>query len=67
MSAPDPDAVSRQQCADAVLMVRRGRFGSNPETAATNTFQQAEPSLQLQASASVPAPSSSSSGGRSSG
>jgi hypothetical protein len=40
MSAPDPNAVRRQQCADAVLMVRPARFGANPETAATNTFQQ---------------------------
>jgi hypothetical protein len=31
----------RQQCADAVLMVRPVAFGYNPETAATNTFQQA--------------------------
>lgn len=30
----------RQQCADAVLMVRPKAFGFNPETAATNTFQQ---------------------------
>jgi len=30
----------RQQCADAVLMVRPRAFGYNPETAATNTFQQ---------------------------
>jgi hypothetical protein len=30
----------RQQCADAVLMVRPRSFGYNPETAATNTFQQ---------------------------
>jgi hypothetical protein len=29
----------RQQCADAVLMVRPQAFGFNPETAATNTFQ----------------------------
>jgi hypothetical protein len=29
----------RQQCADAVLMVRPKCFGFNPETAATNTFQ----------------------------
>jgi hypothetical protein len=32
----------RQQCADAVLMVRPKCFGFNPETAATNTFQQRE-------------------------
>ncbi|MGH8133242.1 MAG: citrulline utilization hydrolase CtlX [Steroidobacteraceae bacterium] len=31
-----------QQCADAVLMIRPAAFGCNPETAATNTFQQAE-------------------------
>jgi hypothetical protein len=30
----------RQQCADAVLMVRPRAFGFNPETAVTNTFQQ---------------------------
>jgi hypothetical protein len=29
----------RQQCADAVLMVRPAAFGYNPDTAATNTFQ----------------------------
>jgi hypothetical protein len=34
-SPPPP----RQQCADAVLMVRPRHFGFNPETAATNTFQ----------------------------
>jgi hypothetical protein len=31
----------RPQCADAVLMVRPGSFGYNPETAASNTFQKA--------------------------
>jgi hypothetical protein len=31
----------RQQCADAVLMVRPRSFGYNPETAVSNTFQQA--------------------------
>ena len=30
---------TRQQCADAVLMVRPRAFGYNPETAPTNTFQ----------------------------
>jgi hypothetical protein len=30
----------RRQCADAVLMVRAASFGYNPETAATNKFQQ---------------------------
>jgi hypothetical protein len=30
---------TRQQCADAVLMVRPQAFGYNPETALTNTFQ----------------------------
>ena len=30
---------ARQQCADAVLMVRPHAFGYNAETAATNTFQ----------------------------
>jgi len=29
----------RQQCADAVLMVRPQAFGFNPQTAATNSFQ----------------------------
>lgn len=42
---PDPKDPSgnarREQCADAVLMVRPKAFGFNPETAATNTFQQA--------------------------
>jgi hypothetical protein len=32
----------RQQCADAVLMVRPCAFGFNAETALTNTFQHAE-------------------------
>ncbi len=31
---------ARRQCADAVLMVRPASFGYNPETAATNKFQQ---------------------------
>jgi hypothetical protein len=30
---------TREQCADAVMMVRPAAFGYNPETAATNTFQ----------------------------
>jgi hypothetical protein len=34
-----PDARPRQQCADAVLMIRPQTFGYNAETAATNTFQ----------------------------
>jgi hypothetical protein len=33
---PDPD----RQCADAVLMIRPAHFGANPETAASNRFQQ---------------------------
>jgi hypothetical protein len=33
------DTRPRQQCADAVLMVRPQGFGFNPETALTNTFQ----------------------------
>jgi hypothetical protein len=33
------DTRPRQQCADAVLMVRPQTFGYNPETALTNTFQ----------------------------
>ena len=41
-SAPTAGAgAPRQQCADAVLMVRPAAFGFNPETAATNTFQKA--------------------------
>jgi hypothetical protein len=44
MPPPAPPLVSdlrpRQQCADAVLMVRPASFGYNPETALTNTFQQ---------------------------
>jgi hypothetical protein len=34
--APDAD----RQCTDAVLMIRPARFGANPETAASNRFQQ---------------------------
>jgi hypothetical protein len=37
-----PQAAPRQQCADAVLMIRPAAFGYNLETAATNTFQQRE-------------------------
>ena len=33
---PEPD----RQCAAAVLMIRPARFGANPETAASNRFQQ---------------------------
>jgi hypothetical protein len=47
MSNDPPAAVSasgratpRRQCAEAVLMVRPASFGYNPETAATNRFQQ---------------------------
>jgi hypothetical protein len=44
MPPPAPPLASkirpRQQCADAVLMVRPRAFGYNPETALTNTFQQ---------------------------
>ena len=36
-----PAHESRNQCADAVLMVRPARFGSNPETADSNRFQHA--------------------------
>jgi hypothetical protein len=32
----------RQQCADAVLMIRPAAFGYNPDTARTNTFQHAD-------------------------
>lgn len=34
------DLRPREQCADAVLMVRPRSFGFNPQTAASNTFQQ---------------------------
>jgi hypothetical protein len=46
-STPEPD----RQCADAVLMIRPARFGANPETAASNQFQQggAAPDAPLQA------------------
>jgi hypothetical protein len=37
--SPAPKAAPRQQCADAVLMVRPAAFGYNPDTAATNSFQ----------------------------
>jgi hypothetical protein len=36
--ATRPDA--ERQCADVVLMIRPARFGANPETAASNRFQQ---------------------------
>ncbi len=35
-------AAPESQCADAVLMVRPARFGTNPETADSNRFQHAE-------------------------
>jgi len=38
-SAEPQDTRPRQQCADAVLMVRPEAFAYNPETALTNTFQ----------------------------
>jgi len=38
---PTPDTRPRQQCADAVLMVRPKAFAYNHETALTNTFQAA--------------------------
>jgi hypothetical protein len=40
-----------RQCADAVLMVRPARFGSNPETAASNRFQQSGPDAEASATA----------------
>ena len=45
--APDSD----RQCADAVLLIRPARFGANPETAASNRFQQggAQPDAPLAA------------------
>ena len=39
MTRPLPDA----QCADALVVVRPATFASNPETRATNAFQQDEP------------------------
>ena len=35
-----PAPESDRQCADAVLLIRPARFGANPETAASNRFQQ---------------------------
>jgi hypothetical protein len=35
-----PASAAAQQCADAVLMIRPAAFGFNPQTAATNAFQQ---------------------------
>ena len=40
-----------QQCADAVLMIRPAAFGFNPETAATNTFQQSSAAAVAEAPA----------------
>jgi hypothetical protein len=40
-SADPRDSRPRQQCAEAVLMVRPKAFAYNPETALTNTFQAA--------------------------
>ena len=40
-SPPTPRESPRQQCADAVLMVKPCGFGFNPDTAATNAFQKA--------------------------
>jgi hypothetical protein len=37
--SPVPQAAPRQQCADAVLMIRPATFGYNPDTALTNSFQ----------------------------
>lgn len=42
---------TRQQCADAVLMVRPQAFGYNPETALTNTFQRPQAHADADASA----------------
>ena len=46
-----PMPESDRQCAAAVLMIRPARFGANPETAASNRFQQggAAPDAPLQA------------------
>ena len=40
--SPAPTGAPREQCADAVLMVRPAAFGYNPDTAASNTFQPRE-------------------------
>jgi hypothetical protein len=45
-SADPRDTRPRQQCADAVLMVRPSAFAYNPETALTNTFQAAPQPLE---------------------
>ncbi|MBV8496339.1 MAG: amidinotransferase [Gammaproteobacteria bacterium] len=38
-AVPPQEALRRQQCADAVLMVRPAAFGYNPDTARSNQFQ----------------------------
>jgi hypothetical protein len=46
-----PERESESQCADAVLMIRPARFGSNPETADSNRFQRIDGSSDDAASA----------------
>ena len=45
------EAGPRQQCADAVLMIRPASFGYNPDTAATNVFQSPAPDASAAAAA----------------
>jgi hypothetical protein len=52
-SADPRDTRPRQQCADAVLMVRPSAFAYNPETALTNTFQAAPQPLEGDARAAA--------------
>jgi hypothetical protein len=49
-SASSASAPPRQQCADAVLMVRPHAFGYNSETATTNSFQQPDAAVTSDAS-----------------
>ncbi len=63
-AARAPETHGRQQCADAVLMVRPQAFGYNPETALTNTFRRPH-SRQMAMPARRPGRSSSSWRGRS--
>jgi hypothetical protein len=48
-----PRGRPRQQCADAVLMIRPAAFGFNPDTAATNTFQRPEADATAAAAAAA--------------
>ena len=40
--------MNRKQAASSVMMIRPDGFGYNPETAASNSFQQAEGSGDIQ-------------------